>query len=123
MVFNASFKFAAALLLTSSAAFAAGGEERCAIFGPLTISAWVGTIQELGGKSPSAAGSAAARLNDMMEIYERMECPKGPMLGTLECMSDAVLKGWAPQGDPSQLAGICMRQTGMPGAPAEPRAQ
>ena len=106
----------AAGLARALLALPAGAEEpgtaRCALVGPLALSAHIGFVREVAGQDRAAATDAAARLDTLIALHGRLGCDDGQLTAAIECLTGRLLaRATAP---PAELAGACMDAAGMP---------
>lgn len=112
-----ALSLASALVLTAIAipAFAqgAGDRTRCAILGPMTVSAWFGLLENANQGDRAANREAMTTLNNAVELYNNTGCPASELEATLDCITRMAMAGQITEGA-GPAAQSCMAEAGLP---------
>ena len=111
------------LVLASSAALVAatlpasaqnaGDRTRCAILGPMTVSAWFGLLENANKGDREANREAMTTLNNAVTLYNNLGCPSTELEATLDCLTGMAMAGEITEGA-GPAAQACMAQAGLP---------
>jgi hypothetical protein len=102
-----------AALLSSPPARAQETNNRCLLLGPLAISSFIATLEQVARSNRADGARQSANAANVIGLYEKLGCPQKALIKAIECLSSHVVK---PAGKKpiSAIAQQCMKQAGMP---------
>ena len=102
-----------AALLSSPPARAQETNNRCLLLGPLAISSFIATLEQVARSNRADGARQSANAANVIGLHQQLGCPQKALIDAIECLSSHVVK---PTGKKpiSAIAQQCMKQAGMP---------
>ncbi|NKB20944.1 MAG: hypothetical protein GKS01_10635 [Alphaproteobacteria bacterium] len=99
--------------LISTHAHAQETTNRCLLLGPLAISSYIATLEQVARSNRAEGARQSANAANVIGLYERLGCPQKALITAIECLSTHVVKPTEKK-KISAIAQRCMKQAGMP---------
>lgn len=100
-------------VLPASAQNNANDRTRCAILGPMTVSAYFGLLENASKGDRERNRDAVATLSNIVSLYATIGCPMLELEATLDCLTGMAMAGEIREG-PGPAAQACMSEAGLP---------
>lgn len=97
----------------TSAQDGADDRTRCAILGPMSVSAWFGVLENSNRGDRERNRDAIATLESAVSLYKGIGCPGPALEATLDCLTAMAIDGEISDG-PGPAAEVCMAEAGLP---------
>ena len=110
--FVASLLLATALMASPSAQ-AQETNNRCLLLGPMAISSYIATLEQVARNNRAEGARQSANAANVIGLYEQLGCPQKALIDAIECLSSHVVKPKEKR-PISAIAQQCMKQAGMP---------
>lgn len=109
---SSSLLFIAALL-TASQVNAQETINRCLLLGPLAISSYIATLEQVARSNRAEGTRQSANATNVVGLYKQLGCPQEALIVAIECLSTHVVKPTEKK-PIGAVAEQCMKQAGMP---------
>jgi len=103
----------AVALLMSSPSYAQDAQNRCLLLGPMAISSFIATLEQVARSNRAEGARQSANAANVIGLYEKLGCPQKALIDAIECLSSHVVKPTEKKLI-SAIAQQCMKQAGMP---------